>query len=142
MEHLCLLHEVASNPSNHHAMTQEALEPVLVFLTVEDLDIRDKCIEILWLICTITGSILDELVLHKGLPTAVLHSLSTSWAGNASRAMGAPRALAFVERCLGFLLYLAYTRPGALTTNPTTDSLHSPSDGSDVGQVEFLDQFM
>ena len=91
---------------------------------------------------SITGSILDELVLHKGLSTAVLHSLSTSWAVNASRAMGAPRALAFVERCLGFLLYLAFNRPGALTTNPTTDSLHAPSDGSDVGQVEFLDQFM
>ena len=60
---LQLLHEVASIPANHHALTLDALEPVVQLLQgADDLDVREACVRVLWLLCSTNDAILDDLV--------------------------------------------------------------------------------
>jgi hypothetical protein len=69
-------------------------------------------------------------------PALTLECLWTSWTHEDSRAMGPLRALQLVQRCHDLTVFLAFNRPGCLTTTPTPESLHEPTMGSDTGQVK------
>ena len=70
---LQLLHEVAYIPANHHALTLDALEPVVQLLQgADDLDVREACVRILWLLCSTNDAILDDLV-SRGIAGKLAH---------------------------------------------------------------------
>ena len=64
---LQLLYEIASLANNHHALTLEVLLPVTKALQATDLDVREACVNILWMLCSTNDAIMDELVLQTGL---------------------------------------------------------------------------
>jgi hypothetical protein len=64
---LQLLYEISSLADNHHALTLEVLLPVTKALQAADLDVREACVNILWMLCSTNDAIMDELVLQTGL---------------------------------------------------------------------------
>ena len=55
---LQLLYEIASLANNHHALTLEVLLPVTKALQATDLDVREACVNILWMLCSTNDAIM------------------------------------------------------------------------------------